>query len=88
MRYEVRMKYGDTLSVIEVNTKKEVYYYLKEFTGLRVSEIYCRNRFNTGRHIWREGRMDNHYWMVIDKDILWDNKNFEPLRKVTTHKFE
>jgi hypothetical protein len=35
MRYEVRMKYGDTLSVVEVNTKKEVYAFLKDFTGLR-----------------------------------------------------
>ena len=87
MRYEVIMKYGDTLSVIEVNSKKEAYYYLKEFTGLRVSEIYSRNIKDLERHVWREGRYGRHYWMVIDKDILWDNKNFEPSRKIITHKF-
>jgi hypothetical protein len=69
MRYEVRMKYGDTLSVIEVNTKKEVYTFLKDFTGLRVSEIYRRNMISEP-YIWREGRMNDHYWMVIDKDKI------------------
>jgi hypothetical protein len=79
------MKYGDTLSVIEVNTKKEVYTFLRDFTGLRVSEIYRRN-ISRLPYVWREGRMDNHHWMVIDKDFFTPRLGLCK-KRIPTHPF-